>query len=258
MKIRLENYSELLLKSILLIAVLISLSCSKRDEKKLIPEKEFSVILTEIHLANGILFLPDIKNKFASKDSVITYMEIFERHGYSKEEMENTLKYYFLKKPKKLIKIYDQAIGKLTEAESILLNESDEESKNIANMWLAKKSFYLPDTSYTEKIPFSQVLYAPGIYKMEFTVTIDPFDQSVNPCLTAWTCHADSAATGNRSYQPSVRYYKDGLPHKYSLTIDGRKNSPLILQGFLYDYGNNPEETSTCVKIENISISFIQ
>ena len=67
--------------------------------------------MTDIHLADGLLILPKIKTMYSSLDSITAYTQIIEKHGYTKEIMDKTMKYYFIKDPKKLNKIYDQVLG---------------------------------------------------------------------------------------------------------------------------------------------------
>ncbi len=49
--------------------------------------------------------------------------------------MNNTINYYFVSKPKKLIRIYDQIIGKMSEMEAGIQNEiirlGQEESRKM-------------------------------------------------------------------------------------------------------------------------------
>src|ERR1035437_6545390 len=105
----------------LLILIIISLlagSCTSRqkklDSRNLIPEKEMVSILTEVYMVNGLLPLPKIHSGLISIDSISTYHQIFLKRGYSKETMDKTMKYYFYRNPKELIKIYDEVLGKLS------------------------------------------------------------------------------------------------------------------------------------------------
>ena len=114
---------------LILIILSISLgSCSGRknklDKKNLIPEKELISILTDIHLADGLLALPRINSWASSLDSITSYYQVIEKHGYTKEIMDKTMKYYFLKEPKKLNKIYDQVLGRLSAMESLVVKNN--------------------------------------------------------------------------------------------------------------------------------------
>src|SRR5665647_1082317 len=102
----------------LLILIMISLlagSCSgdkyNPDNRNLIPEKDLIGILKDVYLTDGLLSIPDIRERFATVDSISAYITIIETHGYTKISMDKTLEYYFIKKPQKLIEIYDKALA---------------------------------------------------------------------------------------------------------------------------------------------------
>src|ERR1035437_8251380 len=112
------NNKNIIIRFALLMLMMISLltgSCSGRknklDDKNLIPEKELVSLLTDIHLADGLLTLPKINSWTSSLDSISTYYQVIEKHGYTKEIMDKTIKYYFINDPQKLNKIYDQVLG---------------------------------------------------------------------------------------------------------------------------------------------------
>jgi hypothetical protein len=237
------------------LALLLAGSCRSNAERELIPEKKFAQILYEIHLADGLISLPDIHDRYYQRDSVVNYTDIIESHGYTKEEMDKTLKYYFQEKPKRLIKIYDHAIGKLTEMESVLAKELDEIPTLQGGLWKGTQVYYLTGRSDTAKLYFDHIFYTPGEYKLEFTVTVHPSDQSLNPCLAYYTCRADSLTTGKRNFFRGIEYIKDGQPHTYTYLLRIPNNLPIILKGWLFDHENNSEEIWKYAKIDNISFA---
>lgn len=247
----------------LLIIIMFSLtagSCSSRknklDHNDLIPEKELVSILTDIHIANGLLSLPNIRHWFPSLDSLTTYNNIFEKHGYSKETMDKTIKYYFIKNPKRLIIICDQVLGKLSEMESLLEREVILAEGHIKNLWTGKEFYCFPDPAGNDSTRFDITLNSPGIYTLTFSATLFPDDQSVNPRITVYSCHPDSIETGKRDYVKTMKYIKDGQPHTYTFIFRVSEKRTLHLRGWLYDFDNNPDELGKHVRIENISITY--
>lgn len=247
----------------LLIMILFSLtagSCSRRknnlDHNELIPEKELVSILTDVHIADGLLSLPNIRYWFSSLDSLTAYNIIFEKHGYSKETMDKTLKYYYIKKPKRLIVIYDQVLGILSEKESLLEREIILAEGHIRNLWTGKEFYYFPDPAENDSILFDITFNDPGKYTLTFSATLFPDDQSVNPRITAYSCHSDSIETGERNYVKTMKYIKDGQPHTYTFIFRVLEKRTLHLRGWLYDFDNNPDEWGKHVRIENISITY--
>jgi len=239
-----------------LLLMLASGSCKSDEEIGLIPEKTFATILTEVHLSDGLLMLPEIRDRYYGRDTSANYTDIIESHGYTKEAMDRTLKYYFTEKPRRLIRIYDHAIGRLTEIETFLVEETEETLIRSGDLWKGKPIYYLFEEPESEKIYFDHIFYPQGAYTIQFSLIVYPSDQSFNPCFTAWTCHADSADTGKRNYFPSMKYIKDGQPHTYIMIFNHHGKSPVILKGWLYDSENFPAGVSRHAKIENISFLF--
>jgi hypothetical protein len=245
----------------ILIAVSVMIaSCSSRkpklDKKNLIPEKELVSLLTDIHLSNGLLFLPQINAWASSLDSITSYYQVIEAHGYTKEIMDKTMKYYFLNNPKKLNKIYDQVLGILSAMESRVEKESLKEMSRFANLWTGKEFYCFPSLSVNDSILFDLTLFRPGYYTLSFSVTIYPDDQSINPKAFLYTSSPDSIDTGKRKYLKSSTYLKDGRPHTYTLIISSPEQKINHLRGWLYDFENRPSGFEKHIKIENISLSF--
>lgn len=245
---------------ILITFSLITGSCSGRKKKpeksNLIPEKEFVSILTDIHIADGLLALPKINARFSSLDSISAYFHIIEKHGYTKEAMDKTLKYYYVKKPKRLIKIYDQVLGVLSEMESRVEKESLLERAQTSNLWPGKDYYCIPNLQGNDSTMFDITLYSPGIYTLSYSAIILPVDQSLNPRATIYSCSPDSIETGKKQYLKTINYLKDGRPHTYSLTVVVPEKEIRHLRGWLYDSENSIYRFEKHLKIENISLTY--
>lgn len=244
---------------ILIMITLISVSCSGRktklDKLNLIPEKELVSLLTDIYLADGYLVLPGIKNTYSSLDSITAYIQIIENHGYTKPVLDKTMKYYFINDPKKLNKIYDQVMGILSGMESRVEKQSLIENTRTYNQWPGKEYYSFPDMSDKDSTMFDLTIARPGNYTLQFTATIYPDDESLDPGPVAYTTSPDSIDTGKRRYMKSFHYLKDGRHHSYSLPIHIRNNSNHV-RGWLYYFNNRPDDLKTHIEIENISLIF--
>lgn len=257
-----KNRTEKFIRGFILTSFFIAImsgSCINKgeaDKRNLIPEKAFISILKDVYLADGLLSVHDVRHKFGSRDSTINYIEIIENHGYTRESMNNTVKYYIISKPKRLIRIYDQVLGQLSEMESRLQIEPDEVPVSEPDPYKINSSYTLPDPEGTEKPGFEFVLTPPGYYKLTFNVTVFPDDKSVNPCFTACLFNADTTKSQTPEYLPAIKYKKNGLPYTHIVSGKLEKNDTLILKGWLYDYENRPDIRGQHAKIENISFSF--
>lgn len=252
------SFIRVILITVILFSILAT-ACTgrkkKADSKNLIPEKELIALLTDVHIADGLLSLPEIRRLYYDRDSILNYIDIFEKHGYSKEDMDRTMKYYFVKKPKKLIKIYDEALGRLSEMESLNEKQIPDNRIIVGNIWDGDPVYSFPDLSGTETLLFNHQLEKPGYYTLSFTTTIYPDDQSLNPRFTAYFCHPDSIETGKRDYYPSIDFIKDGRSHTYTLSRKPRSNSFTHLRGWFIDYDNNNPETFKHSRINNITLT---
>jgi len=244
---------------ILILYSLITCSCSTRknklDRKNLIPEDELVSILTDAYIANGLLALPKIRQQFSSLDSLSIYNHIFEEYGYSQEIMDKTIKYYFIKKPRKLIKMYDKVLGTLIEMESRVEKERVLFKEHSSNLWTGQEFYSFPDPSGSDSTRFEITLKKSGTYTLSVTATLSPDDQSVNPRISAFSVHPDSIETGKRDYIKPFNFIKDGQPHIYTIIFNVPGKKTLHIRGCLFDYDNHPDDWEKHLILQNISIT---
>lgn len=244
---------------ILLLLTLMLFSCNgktlKPDRSDIIPEKDLIPILTEIHIADGLLPNPKIRNWVLSVDTISTYHYIAETHGYTKDALDKTMHYYFIRKPKKLIRLYDNILGTLSEMESLLEKEVMLAREQSSNVWPGERNYYFPDKTGTESVAFELSLAGGRVYTLNFTATLYPYDHSLNPRASAFIVNADSVNNGQRTYFKTTPYIKDGKSHTYTLRIFAPAGVPFRLKGTLYEIDNNPEEWQKHVRFDNITLS---
>lgn len=245
--------------NILIIFSLFMGSCTGRkaklDSDNIIPEKELISLLIDIHITDGLLSLPTINTTYTALDSITTYYHVIEKHGYTKEMMDKTMKYYFIKKPNRLSKIYDQVLVKLSEMESRVEKESYMEQGRISNHWKGKDFYALPSINNNDSANIDLTL-GPGSYQLSFTAIVYPDDQSVHPGISIYSVSADSIATGKRKYFNNLKYLKDGMPHTFTVTLNVPIKSSVHFGGSLFDSDSNPSEIENHYKIDNIFLSY--
>lgn len=249
----------------LLLLIMISLiagSCSgnKNNQagKNLIPEKDLISILSDVYIADGLLSLPNIRTRYASYDSVTTYIHVIESHGYTKTSMDKTMEYYFIKNPQKLIEIYDKVLADLSQKESLIEKEVLLTSTHRENQWPGKEFYFFSGTSFDNYACFNTKLWKKGTYTLRFSATVFPDDQSMHPGLDGFVCNPDSIITGKRSYIESIDYIKDGRQHSYSISIKVPEKTTLYFSGSLYNFENNPEYCEIHAEFQNISLSYLE
>jgi len=245
----------------LLILALIADSCSTRknrvEHSNMIPEKELAGLITELYLTDGLLSIPKTSQLYSLSDTLKAHRDVFKLHGYTKEMMDITLKYYYVKKPKELIKIYDQVLGILSEMQSRYETEVTQLQSRMANIWKGENSYLLPDGSGVDSANFVLHANSQGIYHLTYNVTLSPADQSYDPRPSVYLCHPDSIETGKRYYIKTIEYLKDGQPHTYNLEIKVQDKSKFFVKGWFFDSGSRSDESLGNLKIENIHLTFI-
>ena len=249
-----------LFTSVILVVSLIAGSCSTRknriDHKNMIPEKEFVTILTELYMVDGLISIPKITQLYTFKDTLGAHLDVFKRHGYTKENMDQTLMYYYIKKPKALIKIYDQVLGTLSEMQSRYELEVTQMQSRMANIWKGESLYLLPEVSGIDSANFVLNANSQGIFYLTFTATLSAVDESHNTRPAVYTCHPDSINTGKRHYTKTLEYLKDGLPHVYNLEINVLEKSDFYIRGWFYDSESYPDLSRENLRIEKISLTF--
>jgi len=105
---------------ILTLLFLFLYSCTQSEQKiqksELIPAKDLVPVLADLHLADGLLSISEIRNYYNDMDSLGQYSSILESYGYSLEQLNNTIEYYS-SYPEALNEIYEKVITQLSEME---------------------------------------------------------------------------------------------------------------------------------------------
>jgi hypothetical protein len=248
-----------LIQGILFIVTLLLVSCYSKTEqisrKDLVSSKDMVDILTEIHLAGGILNLPGINRRFAFKDSVTNYMDILDRYGYSKAQLDNTMKYYFVKKPKQLQEIYDQVLINLSELETRIDAELPKPEDSVKNLWEGKLSYSLPDDGIKEAVWIDIPVRDTGTYKLTATIQVYTDDQSLDPGINLFFWKPDKTPEGVRDYWERISFLKDGLMHDYSVSKKFTDTTYTRLRGWLLEDKPQPGTWEKHMKAEAIILT---
>ena len=228
---------------------------SKAGHKDIVPEKDLISILREVHIADGLLSIPEIRYKFTKGDTLESYIDIFEKHGYTKPQMDRTMRYYFVRKPKKLIKIYDKVLGQLSEMEARVDKELQSFGARQMNMWPGKEFYSFPDPSCNDMAGIDIPTNFYGTLYLKFTLTIYPDDQSAHPVMGLYFSKTDSAGNEERKHFPTISFIKDGHPHNYKISMVQDFTGPVRLKGWFIDQENASPFREFHHRVENIILT---
>ena len=82
-------------------------------------------ILVDIHLADGMFTINEVRTDMAQKDSINFYNVIFENHGYTRSDFDTTV-YYYSHNINEYNKIYIEVLNRLNERETKVKKEMQE------------------------------------------------------------------------------------------------------------------------------------
>ncbi len=250
---------KLLIAATLLAALVPFSSCTSRRSKEkvkdLIPANALIPLLTDIYLADGLMIVPQVQEKHHMKDSVTIYIEVVENYGYTKTQVDQTLRYYFINKPKKLQKIYDQVLARLSEMESLVNLESPVITEVSKNLWPGKTSYSFPEDGLNDPVYFDVAIADTGLYRLTATILVFADDQSDNPRITAWFWKADTSALGASLPWEETVLPKDGIAHEYSLETIIADSTYTNIRGWLLNHTGKPGHWEKHSRINMISLT---
>lgn len=256
-KNRISNLSKII--PLLMLLMLLDASCFKTKDdtsyRNIIPEESFVSILKELHLSNGLLTLPDIRKQLEG-DSLMIYIEIIESHGYSKETLDTTLQYYFMKNPKKLIRIYDRMVGDFTALQTQLQSEQKQPESIMPDQWEGEKVLEFPGDEESGNNDFQLTFTSTGYFSLRFTATVFPDDQTFNPSFTGTLITTDARGSVSEKNLYVLKYLKDGHPHEYKIEGSASGKTSIVLRGRFYNYSSDPVFGNSHARIENISFFY--
>jgi len=250
------NRSDLSVNQFMLVISLcmtLLFSCKNKDSR-LIPVRDLVDILSEVYVADGILAFPTIRAKFSAKDSTSNYVDIIERHGFTKKRMDITLRYYFEKNPKKLENIYDQVLTRLNERQALLEKNIPPVKLPVTDLWTGKPYAAVPESGVKDPVWFSIPIKDTGTYILEFTAMIYADDQSINPRTTVFFWHTDSSKTEYRLNWPEVNLIKEAQGHNYSVSKRNTDSAYNHIGGWLLNSDAREGRWEKHAKIEYIRL----
>lgn len=243
---------------VLVITAVITASCSgrksKADNRGIIPENVLTEILTDLFLTDGLLTLPKVRHLASDRDSIETHMEVIEKYNYSVNDLNKTLNYYFIKRPKKLVRIYDRVLGRLSEMESRFMKEVSIERLMMDEIWPGKQSYLLPDPYGTDSAELNLKINATGYYNLTFSIRIYPDDQAISSGPGLWLYSPDKPDTLQREDLSALPFIKDGRAHNCSFTLHITEKTGAYLRGWFVDYKNQNPAAEKHMTVENISL----
>jgi hypothetical protein len=247
----------------LAVTMLLATSCGssgdgKPGRKMRIPDNELVAILTDTYLTASMLDLYSMKDTWSQRDSILNYIDVIESHGFTREQFEATMRYYFTGKPRKLSKIYDRVTGNLLELETQIITESKSLENMENNLWPGKPSYSFPEEFLTDPLWFDIPLEKPGEYILTADIRIFEDDKSLNPRVTVYFSYPDSSGEEKRDYWEEVRLEKNGQFRKIQIRHSIDSIPGIRVRGWVMNHDNQPGRWEKHARIANIRIAHIR
>lgn len=241
------------------IATVISCGKKERQALKPVPDKDLINILTDTYIADGLMNVTKVRDMYRYRDSTINYIEVTGSYGYTPAQVDSTLKYYFIHKPKKLEKIYDAVTGRLLEMQTEVENSDNNGTllTKKTNLWNGAPSYSFPAISATDSLAFYIPAKIKGLYIFRATYTLYPDDESINPEVLIYFSNFNDK--GKETIVDWDRYMlrKDGKPHSVELRKELTDNSHSFIKGYLFHHANKGGGWKKHASITGISIEIV-
>ncbi|MDM8001888.1 MAG: DUF4296 domain-containing protein [Bacteroidota bacterium] len=246
---------------ILMAATLLAISCDGSETGKpprnlRIPENDLAAILTDTYITAGMLDLFTMRDTWSKRDSILNYIDVIESHGYTYEQFDATMKYYFTARPRKLSKIYDRVTGNLLEMETVVMTEQNPIDDIAENLWPGKVSYSFPEDFPRDPVWFDLPVEKPGEYVLNADIRIFTDDQSLNPRVTVYFSYPDSTGEERREYWQEFFLEKDGMFRKVQISHRLDSIPGARLRGWLMNHDNQPGKWEKHARVANISIVY--
>lgn len=184
---------------LLLLAVVCGVACSR---PKVIPDDRLALIFRDAFLANAY-----VSREHVEMDSLNVYEPIFDRYGYTAEDVQYTIGNFSKRKSARLSDVVERAINlldtesKYFDREVAILDTIDNVSRRELTRTVYRDSLIRVDRLRdTARLRFTLDRIRPGEYRVSLRYEVDSLDR--NPTLRAgvWLDRAGRPRTRTYNY----------------------------------------------------------
>ena len=176
-----------------------AVACSRH---KIIPDKTLALIFRDAFLTNAY-----IENENIDTDTLNFYEPIFEKYGYSIEDVRFTIGNFSKRKSARLGDVVEVAIdmleaqGKLYEKDVAVLDTIDNTAQRLFTRTVYADSLIrIKNLKDSTKRVITLNNIRPGEYKVQFSYKIDSLDNSPQRKVVIWFERSDSTQLGRQQF----------------------------------------------------------
>jgi hypothetical protein len=230
-------------------------TAEKPDRELMIPDDELVAVLTDLYLAGGLLEVPEVRSEWGDRDSISNYIDVIEIHGFTYNQLETTMQYYFSAKPKKMARIYDRVTGNLLKLE-VMVQIQDMPSENLStdNLWLGKYNYSLPEDFAKDPIWFDIPVDEPGTYILKAEIQVYSDDKSLDPRVTVFFSTVDSLGAEVRDMWDEVSLKKDDNIQYVEISKKLESGEAVHIKGWLLNHTSQQGLWEKHARIRDVSL----
>ncbi len=242
-----------ILTSIIIVMSFFGFSCSSQTA---IPDDELAQIFHDAFLANAYIY-----NGKMPIDSLQVYAPIFDRYGYTVEDVQYTIGSFSKRKSARLSDVVEEAIKLLDKEEEFYIKENaildtiDVVARRHITRTLYTDSiatYFAERDSVDMRIEFDSI--QPGEYIITFDYLIDSIDTNrSNYRAMTWYEAADDE--NNTKLGTTTLYLKKKYVSNYSRTLTVDTLTPKLVVKFIdtYEHVKKPHVTIRNIKVDYIA-----
>ena len=234
-----------------LFVLLLLVSCRDRH---IIPQKDFILILTDIHLSKSYFSSEGIHHA-RWQDTIPYNHHIASRHGYKWAQFDSTVSWY-CSHPRKYQDVYEAVMVNLNELDKTISEELDPPSE----LWIGEKIFYLPADKKQDSVPANVLLKGVGSYVVSAKIRVYPHDERLNPRIALYLWRSDTTTYGVRDTLWVTPLWKDGFMYEYRMEktlFPGNEFTHIKGNWLQYDSSERDSAMLKRAEIKDISIYHI-
>lgn len=238
----------------LLLATLLLFSCSKKEEKTYLSKDDFTRILFDIHLTDGVLTSQNIVSRGKEYRPSFYYNSIYKKYNITPQQFDSCV-IFFAQNSTVYEKMYEKVIDSLNRMDTqfrITLKDSLV-VRDTVNLWKGRRRVFLSRGRH-EDLSFSIPITETGIYTVRAKIRRFKDDRSSKPILNAYFWKEDSLQKAERIYFDTIPInYSDDFV-SYETQLEYSDSTYKELRGDIISWSNVDSNFTQRINIKNIMI----
>jgi len=238
----------------LFLATLLLFSCSKKEEKTYLSMDDFTRIIFDIHLTDGVLTSKNIVSRGKVYRPSFYYNSIYKKYNVTPQQFDSCVVFY-TQNSSLYEKMYEKVIDSLNRMDTqfrIALKDSLV-VRDTVNLWKGRRRIFLARGRH-EDLSFSIPVTEMGIYTVRAKIKRFKDDRSRKPILNAYFWKEDSLKKAERIYFDSIPInYSDDFV-SYETQLEYSDSTFKELRGDVISWSNVDSNFTQHIDIRNIMI----